>query len=112
MKPVRLNRKLTLENLVRVPDGAGGFSDSWTPLGDHWAEVRTGIGRERSIEFTRISAVYFRVIVRASPEGAPSRPKPDQRFREGNRLFRIQAVAEYDQSGRFLTCFAYEEVAV
>jgi head-tail adaptor len=33
------------------------------------------------------------------------------RFREGDRAFPIQAVSERDPAGRFLTCFAIEEVA-
>jgi hypothetical protein len=32
------------------------------------------------------------------------------RFRDGARLYRIEAVQESDPMGRFLTCFAVEEV--
>ncbi len=49
--------------------------------------------------------------MRAAPIGAPSRPRPDQRFREGARIFRIHSVTERDDQGRYLTCFATEEVA-
>jgi head-tail adaptor len=42
--------------------------------------------------------------------GSDRRPRPDQRFREGARLFRILAVAEADAQGLYLTCFAREEV--
>jgi head-tail adaptor len=51
-------------------------------------------------------------LTRAAPYGAPDRPKPEQRFREGERFFVIQAVAEDDVDGRYLTCFVTEEVAV
>ena len=37
---------------------------------------------------------------------------PEQRLRHGNRLFQIEAVAERDPEGRYLTCFAYEEIVV
>ena len=57
-----------------------------------------------------LSAVPYRVTVRGAPVGSPSRPKAGQRFREGTRLFLIQAVTERDQFGRYLTCFAREEV--
>lgn len=111
MKPVRLNRKLTLETAQRLSDGAGGFGETWVALGDHWVEIRAGIGRERPQDFATFSAVHYRIILRATPFGSPSRPRPEQRFREGDRIFHIQAVADLDPAGRYLTCYTYEEVA-
>ncbi|MGO4915416.1 head-tail adaptor protein [Pseudogemmobacter sp. W21_MBD1_M6] len=105
-----LSRRLVLEESQRDADGAGGFSKVWVPLGQVWAEVKAGAGRERSGELVTVSTVPYRITVRAAAVGAPSRPKPDQRFREGARLFRILAVAERDADARYLTCFAHEEV--
>jgi len=51
-----------------------------------------------------------RITVRAAPVGHAMRPRPEQRFREGARIFRITAVAEGDLRGRYLTCFVEEEV--
>jgi hypothetical protein len=39
------------------------------------------------------------------------RPRPDQRLREGARIFTILAVGDSDPTGRYLTCFTQEEVA-
>ncbi len=105
-----MNRRLTLEAPVRVPDGAGGYTENWVVLGEHWAEVRARTGRERAEVGVPVSAVSYNIVVRAAPYGAASRPLPEQRFREDTRLFVIQAVAERDPEGRFLTCFADEEV--
>ncbi|MEM7295558.1 MAG: phage head closure protein [Pseudomonadota bacterium] len=110
MSRVSLNRQLTLEGLDRVPDGAGGFSDSWVTLGTLWAAIQAGSGREAVEQDARTSEVAMRITVRAAPHGAPSRPKPKQRFREGDRVYLIQAVTEADPRGRFLACFAKEEV--
>ena len=107
---VRLNRKLVLEEAQRSPDGAGGMVESWVALGTLWAELRPGAGRERGGQFVTLSKVPYRIVVRAEPEGSPARPKPDQRFRENGRVFRILAVAEHDAAGRYLTCHAIEEV--
>jgi len=106
-----LNRRLVLEAPVRTPDGAGGFSESWAVLGEVWAEVNARTGRERAVAGGPVSAVGYRIVVRAAPVDAASRPLPEQRFREGERLFVIQAVADGDPTGRYLTCFADEEVA-
>ncbi|SDW33365.1 phage head closure protein [Litoreibacter albidus] len=107
---VELNRRLTLEHAVRVADGAGGYVEAWTPLGELWARVKAGSGRERFGAGVTVSAVPYRIVVRGAPMGAQARPKPEQRFREGTRVFRIVGVAEYDVDARYLTCFAIEEV--
>ncbi|PIE14417.1 MAG: phage tail protein [Rhodobacterales bacterium] len=112
MKPVHLNRKLVLEAPDQLPDGAGGFTRVWVALGEHWAEVTARTGREKAGEAVPVSNVGFRITVRGAPVGSEGRPKPEQRFREGARIFRILAVAEHDRDGRYLTCYADEEVAV
>ncbi|EAQ11075.1 MULTISPECIES: phage head closure protein [Maritimibacter] len=112
MKAPVLNRRLTLEEPVDVADGAGGFTRTWVELGALWANIKAGTGRERAVESMTASTISWKITVRAAPHGSPSRPKPEQRFRAGARLFRIVAVAEADHSARYLTCFAQEEVSV
>ncbi len=104
-----LNRRMILETPTRVPDGAGGFVEEWSELGQLWAEVKPGTGRERDGRFLTVSRVPYRITVRSAPVGADARPRADQRFREGVRIFNILAVTEKDPSGRYLTCFAEEE---
>ncbi|MDF1716420.1 MAG: phage head closure protein [Antarcticimicrobium sp.] len=106
-----LSRRLVLEAPVRVPDGAGGAIESWTSLGTLWAEVRPRSGRERAQAGEPVSTMGYRIVVRGAPAGSAQRPAPEQRFRDGARLYLIRAVAEHDPAGRFLTCFADEEVA-
>lgn len=108
----RLNRKLVLETPETIPDGAGGFASDWKPLGTLWGEVTARTGRETYQPGTAVSKMSFRIVVRAAPFGTPERPQPQQRFREGQRIFLIQAVAEEDSDNRYLTCFATEELAV
>jgi head-tail adaptor len=110
MNAPNLNRALVLEGATRTPDGAGGFSEAWSALGTLWAEVLPGSGSDVLGEERMLSAVPYRVTVRGSRVGSTSRPKAGQRFREGTRLFLIQAVTERDPQGRYLTCFAREEV--
>ena len=107
---MRLNRKLTLEAAVRIADGAGGQSETWTVLGTLWGQVVAGTGRETAAQFVTVSTVPYRITVRAAPEGDPARPKPDQRFRDGSRVYRILAVSEADAQGRYLRCHTREEV--
>ncbi|MBE1295305.1 head-tail adaptor protein [Phycobacter azelaicus] len=106
----QLSRSLVLEDPQRLPDGAGGYVESWTALGTLWAEVSALNGRNVDQQGATLSLQRYRITVRAAPVGSTSRPRPDQRFRDGERLFRIDAVSEADARGRYLTCFAVEEV--
>jgi head-tail adaptor len=108
---MRLNRRLVLEEAERVPDGAGGFAEVWISRGVLWGHVKAGTGREAAADFATLATVPYRITVRGAPVGAPSRPKPDQRFRDGGRVFRIMAVTEDEGAGTYLVCFAREEEA-
>lgn len=106
-----LNRLLVLEDRQRIPDDAGGFSETWVALGEVWAEVRVRTGRGTEYGLLPTARTAYRIVVRGAPFGVPSRPMAGQRFREGDRLYQIEAVAERDPEGRYLICFATEEVA-
>ncbi|SLN46126.1 Phage head-tail joining protein [Roseovarius albus] len=109
MKRVHLNRKLVLEAPERVADGAGGYSESWAAVGTLWADVSARSGREVGGTATNLTQSGFRIVVRAAPVGTPARPVAGQRFRDGTRVFAIEAVYERDVHGRFLTCHVQEE---
>ncbi len=112
MTAPRLNRSLILEGPVKLADGAGGFDLSWEPLGVIWAEMQPRSGRDAKGDEARLTRVPYRITVRAVPYGAPSRPNAGQRFRDGNRIFAITAVAEQGVDARYLTCHAEEERAI
>ena len=110
MNAVNLGRALVLETRVRTADGLGGFAEAWVPRGTLWAEVMPGAGRGLDREEVTGSVVSLRITVRGAQIGAPSRPVAGDRFREGLRHYRIVAVTERDPEGRYLTCFAQEEI--
>jgi len=112
MKGVHLGRRLVLEAPERIADDAGGFLESWIALGVVWADVRLRAGRETYDGTGRASETDYKIFVRASPHGAASRPVPGQRFVEGVRRFQIEAVSEADTLGRYLVCFAREELVL
>lgn len=104
-------RRLTLEERQTAPDGAGGFSVTWTALGVVWADMAPGASGLIAGGDTPLARVTWRITIRAEPEGRAARPRPGQRFRDGERLFAIRAVREADASGACLTSIAEEEVA-
>ncbi|NEX44755.1 head-tail adaptor protein [Pseudotabrizicola algicola] len=111
MTPIHLNRLLTLEERVTVPDGAGGFSFSWQAVGALWAEIVPGTGRSVAGEETTAAKVPYRITLRGAPVGSARRPRPGQRLTQGGRIFQVLAVTERDAAGHYLTCVAHEETA-
>tara|TARA_R110002094_G_scaffold26830_2_gene39525 strand:- start:797 stop:1135 length:339 start_codon:yes stop_codon:yes gene_type:complete len=107
-----LSHALILEAPERAEDGAGGFVEGWVVLGTLWAQIEARTGRETAQGGAPISRVSHRIVVRGGPFGSQQRPKPQQRFRDGARVFAIEAVAERDRDGRYLTCFVAEEEVV
>lgn len=109
--PRQINRRLVLEDPQRRSDGAGGYSETWTGLGALWAEVVALTGRTSGQEGGSLALQRYRISLRATPKGSLSRPRPGQRFRASDRLFRIETVSEADAQGRYLDCRCVEEVA-
>ena len=110
MTAPRLDRRMVLETPARVSDGAGGFALSWAVKGVLWAALTPGSGREAAGEEVLFAQTPYRIIVRGAPVGAASRPKAEDRLRDGTRVFTLLAVTEADPRGQYLTCFAREEV--
>ena len=109
MSAPRMTVPLVLESPERVHDRMGGYRTVWRPLGVLYAAMRAGAGSERQTEVGAQSVVVWRITLRAARPGDPRRPRPDQRFRMGGRVFRIDAVAEADPAGLWLDCLAREE---
>jgi head-tail adaptor len=103
-----LTRRLVLEAAEIEPDGGGGGRRAWRAVGVHWAELRAISGSEGVAAGVEGSRVSHRITLRWAAPGAPSRPRPSDRFREGDRVYDITAVAEADSSNRHLVCWAVE----
>jgi len=110
MKPAVTNRHVVLEAPTRNPDGAGGYVESWDEVGQMWVYIKASTGRESSANLLTKSSVRYQIWVRGAGVTSPQRPKPEQRFRDGGRIYRIVAVKEADSFGRQLICHAEEEV--
>lgn len=105
-----LNRSLVLESPAQIADGAGGFTQTWTLVGRLWGEITGGSGRDPAGVEVMLASVPYRITVRGAGVESPRRPLPQQRFRDGARVYQILAVTERDADAQYLTCFAREEV--
>ena len=109
-RKITLTRRLTLEMRQDTPDASGGYKTVWVRVGEIWADVSIRMGREDFIAAEERPRVRYRMIVRAAPVGAPARPRPDQRLRDGTRIFDILTVAEHDAYGRYLEVLVEEGI--
>lgn len=109
MRAPALTRKLTLQSSASVPDGAGGYTKSWTTLGTLWAEVTPGNGRDVAGIEVSLSTVNYVITVRAVRSGSAQRPVAGQLLVEGTRRFAILAVTDVGSEGRYVRCYAREE---
>ncbi|PPD17551.1 MAG: head-tail adaptor protein [Methylocystis sp.] len=94
-----LRHRVTLEAPIDAPDGAGGFSRSFTPVADLWARVAPGGAREDFVEQRAEQATSLVVTIRWRQDVVK-----DMRFIHRGRRLRIQSVVDPDERRRFLVC--------
>ena len=101
----RMDQKITLQRLVKTPDGAGGYTESWANLARDacpWAKVTARSGRESMVEgrmaaqFTVVFEIYNRNDVVETDRilwgGTPYNIRGIRR--EGGRALRLIIEAE------------------
>ena len=94
-----LRHRVTLEAPVDAPDGAGGFSRSFTPIANLWARVAPGGAREDFVEQRAEQAANHVVTIRWRDDVTK-----DMRFVHRGRKLRIQSTVDPDERRRFLVC--------
>jgi SPP1 family predicted phage head-tail adaptor len=99
-----LRHRVTLEAPIDAPDGAGGFSRSFTPVATLWARIAPSGVREDFVEQRAEQATNYVVTIRWRNDVSK-----DMRFVYRGRKLRIQSVLDPDERRRFLIC-ACEEI--
>jgi SPP1 family predicted phage head-tail adaptor len=56
--PSQLNRKVELQQLLKVSTATGGFSESWVKVADVWAKIKNASGSEL-LHADQLGAVSF-----------------------------------------------------
>lgn len=105
MNPGLRRHPLILEQPIMTPDGGGGFSRNWLPMGRCWAAIEVASGHEVNHASRQAQRITHRVTLRAGGV----RPRADQRFRLRSRVLTIRAVFDRDGRGRTLSCLCEEE---
>ena len=98
-----LRHRLTLETPVRVDDGGGGVTLTWSAVATLWASIQPGSGNEVFAGDRLTGRITHEIRIRYRPGVTP-----DMRFRDNSRVFHILAAVELDERRRWLRCLCEE----
>lgn len=102
----KLNKRLIVEQLQRMPDGRGSWTESWTEVGQVWASVNPVSSRER-LQYQQMKRdVSHRIYVRYSDDFGG-----DVRFRLGTRIFVPVEPLNPSERSKLLEILAIEVVS-
>jgi SPP1 family predicted phage head-tail adaptor len=101
--PSDLHHRLALEQLERVDDGGGGFTENWAAVATLWCDLRPLTGSE-TVEADRLAGTVSHEISLRYRLGI----LPAMRFRDGARVFHIVSVINVDERNRWLKCLCEE----
>ncbi len=102
--PGRLRTEVALEAATAVPDGAGGYGETWTEVAILFVQVEPVGASARFAAAQMLEDVSHRFTMRHRSGVAAG-----MRFRKGSRLFAIVTVHDPDETGRYLVCLVREE---
>ena len=95
----QLRHRITLQQPNNTPDGAGGFTKSWTNVADHWASVIPMSGNE-TLEDDQIKGkIKYEVTLRYR-EGVNS----EMRFLYDGKVLEIESVVDVEGRVKWLRC--------
>lgn len=95
----RLRHRLVLEELSTSGDGGGGVADEWEEVATLWAGLSPTRGFEENRGGKPEAQMGHKVLIRYRADLVST-----MRFREGARIFEIQAIRNVDERS------AYQEV--
>ena len=101
----RMRHRVSLQQAVRVSDGGGGATMTWSPITDLWAAIAPLGGDERVDADGLQGRSTHEVWVRYSTAVAPQ-----MRFMCGTRVFDIRSVIDADEAHRFQRCLVEERL--
>lgn len=102
--PGRFRTELTLEAMIPVGDGAGGFVETWEAVATVMARIEPRAARDRFGAAQTLEAVTHRVTMRHRADVASG-----MRLRRGARVLAIVTVHDPDETGRYLVAQTREE---
>ncbi len=101
--PSDLDKRITLQAKTKVPDGGGGFTDTWVDMATIWAGVWPVSAREITEANATVMVISHRIRIRYR-----SVLKAGWRVKFGNRYFSIVGVTSPNEGREWIDLLAKE----
>lgn len=101
--PAKFRFKLTLQTLVRTPDGQGGFTEAWSDSASVWASLEPVKAYEKFQAMQMQTPVSHKIVTRYRGDVTSA-----SRFRYGDRTFWVKEAINVNEDNRYLQIKALE----
>lgn len=101
-----LRHKITIEQVTRVSDGQGGFTETWSTFAAPWAKVEPLSAGQKLWAESLQHRISHKVTTRYFA-GVTS----DMRITWGSRVFHIKGIRNLEEKSRWLEISAEEGAA-
>jgi SPP1 family predicted phage head-tail adaptor len=98
-----LRDRLTIQNVSRVSDGQGGFTETWNDGTTVWANITPMKGYEKFQAMQMQTPLTHKIAMRYTSEVTTA-----SRLKFGTRVFEVKEVINIEERGRFLAIKALE----
>ena len=100
-----LKHYITIQQKTLVPDGLGGFTETWTTFQSVYAAIWPMRASERVNMMQVEMNVTHRIRIRYL-----QKINSDMRISYGNRIFKIEGIANRDERNKYLEILCSEVV--
>lgn len=97
MNPGKLNRKVEIMELTKVPDGSGGYEDAFLPIKKVWANIKPIYGKEYYEAQQAQAQISHRITIRYN-----SVVNRAHIISFDNKLYDIQYLLDIEEEHKFL----------
>ena len=104
--PADLDKRITLQAKTRVPDGAAGFTETWTDLGTIWAAIWPASANEMTQANSTTMVISHRIRIRYR-----SVLRPSWRVKFGAQYFSIVGITSPNEGREWIDILAKEATA-
>lgn len=99
----QLKKRVTIQNVTRVSDGQGGFTETWVDGSTVFAGIEPVKSYERYQAMQLEVPVSHKIVMRFTAEVTEQ-----SRLKYGERIFNVKEVINVNEDGRFLAVRAIE----
>ena len=95
--PATFKKRVTIQNVTRVQDGQGGYTETWADTATVWCSIEPVKAYERYQSMQLAAPVSHKVVMRYTDAVTST-----SRLTFGDRVFNVKEVINRNEVGRFI----------